>query len=246
MKLSVRPPRTPSRLSDSIHHQLNLYALAASAAGVSVLALSHPADAEIVYTKTHKLIGLNRHYRLDLNHDKVTDFTLNNSTWCTDDGMACSQWAVVSAVPGNQVAGYMNSGFWLLASALRMGERIGGNRHFQEGGVMLGAPTWGPDWGQWYKTGNRYLGLKFEIKGKIHFGWARVSAAGKYKSVEMTLTGYAYETIANKPIIAGETKGPDVITLRPEATTGTLGRLALGQPGLEQIGKRNSEGRLLP
>lgn len=39
------------------------------------------------------------------------------------------------------------------------------------------------------------------------------------------LTGYAYETIANKAIIAGKTKGPDVITIQPD----TLGQLALGR-----------------
>jgi hypothetical protein len=38
------------------------------------------------------------------------------------------------------------------------------------------------------------------------------------------LTGYAYETIPNKPIIAGKTKGPDVFTVQP----GSLGHLARG------------------
>ena len=35
---------------------------------------------------------------------------------------------------------------------------------------------------------------------------------------------YAYETVSNKPIIAGKTKDPDVITLEP----GSLGGLAAG------------------
>jgi hypothetical protein len=202
-----------------------MYALAASAAGVGILALSQPAEAKIVYTKTHRVIGLNQHYRLDLNHDKVTDFILTNSTWCTDDFMFFAQRAGVSARPGNGVVGYIKSGGWVLASALQTGQRIGGNRQLQEGGIMLSAPSFGTDWGQWYKAGNRYLGLKFEIKGKIHFGWARVSAAGKYMSVEMTLTGYAYETTPKKAIIAGKTKGPDVTTVQ----SGSLGRLALGR-----------------
>jgi hypothetical protein len=46
--------------------------------------------------------------------------------------------------------------------------------------------------------------------------------------IEATLTGYAYETIPNKPIIAGKTKGPDVITLEPA----TLGHLAQGASGI--------------
>jgi hypothetical protein len=42
--------------------------------------------------------------------------------------------------------------------------------------------------------------------------------------VSGTLTGYAYETIPNKPIIAGKMKGEDVITFQPD----TLGDLARG------------------
>ena len=49
-------------LSDSVHQQLNAYALAASAAGVTLLALSQPSDAKIVYTPTHQLIGKNNSF----------------------------------------------------------------------------------------------------------------------------------------------------------------------------------------
>jgi hypothetical protein len=44
--------RAPSKLSDSVHHQLNMYALAASAAGVGILALAQTAEAKIIYTPT--------------------------------------------------------------------------------------------------------------------------------------------------------------------------------------------------
>ncbi len=59
--------------------------------------------------------------------------------------------------------------------------------------------------GPWLNVKNRYLGLKFIIKGKDHFGWARLTTTGRIA----LLTGYAYETIPNKPIIAGKTKGPE-------------------------------------
>jgi hypothetical protein len=49
MKRSPRPRKTAD-LSDSVHRQLNLYALAAGAAGVGMLALSQPTEAEIIYT----------------------------------------------------------------------------------------------------------------------------------------------------------------------------------------------------
>jgi hypothetical protein len=50
-------PRKTANFSRSIHQQLNMYALAAGAAGVGVLALAQPAEAKIVYTAgtTHSL-----------------------------------------------------------------------------------------------------------------------------------------------------------------------------------------------
>jgi hypothetical protein len=55
------------------------------------------------------------------------------------------------------------------------------------------------------------------------------------------LTGYAYETEPNKPIITGKTKGPDVITLDPT----TLGHLALGASQIPAWhGARNRAGAL--
>jgi hypothetical protein len=53
-----------------------MYALAASAAGVSLLALASPAEAKIVYTKTHRLLPGGKEIFLDLNHDGTNDFGL--------------------------------------------------------------------------------------------------------------------------------------------------------------------------
>jgi hypothetical protein len=60
--------RNTVELSDSVHQQLNAYALAASAAGVSLLALTQPSAAKIVYTPTHQVIGTKHNYALALNH----------------------------------------------------------------------------------------------------------------------------------------------------------------------------------
>ena len=87
--------------------------------------------------------------------------------------------------------------------------------------------------GEWMGKSNSqaYLGLKFTIKGTIHFGWARVKVdtLQTQQKFSATLTGYAYETIPGKPIIAGATKGPDVVTVQPNTEHVGLGRLALGR-----------------
>jgi hypothetical protein len=69
-----------------------------------------------------------------------------------------------------------------------------------------------------------YLGFVFRINGKLHYGWARLTVTDIKPLMAETLTGYAYETVANKSIKAGKTKGPDVITAQPA----TLGHLAAG------------------
>jgi len=87
--------------------------------------------------------------------------------------------------------------------------------------------------GPWANNGKgvkkRYLGLKFMIHGQVHFGWARLNVAMKRSKIRGTLTGYAYETIPNKPIIAGKTRGKN------EAT---LGQLAQGASGVSNGGKQ--------
>ena len=63
--------------------------------------------------------------------------------------------------------------------------------------------------GPWANVQHRYLGLKFFINGKVHYGWARLNVHWYVPDVSGTLTGYAYETVPGKSIITGQTKGPD-------------------------------------
>jgi hypothetical protein len=67
-------PRKTTNLSESVHHQLSMYALAAGAAGVGILALAQPGEAKIVYTAAHTPIRAV--VNLDLNHDGLPDFEL--------------------------------------------------------------------------------------------------------------------------------------------------------------------------
>jgi hypothetical protein len=59
-------------------------------------------------------------------------------------------------------------------------------------------------WGNLPLLPYRRLGVKFEINGKTHFGWARMIAKVSGVKITATLTGYAYETVPNTTIIAGK------------------------------------------
>ena len=206
-----RTYRKPSKLSESLHERLNAYALAASAAGVGMLALTQPSEAKTVYTPIHHVIKIGESYDLDLNRDGEADFRLVHRVVNTDSGHASSLYASAASFANkNEVQGTMGSHSFL-ASALKRGARIP-KGHFSYKGVMAYACTAifcsKYNRGNWINVTNRYLGLKFRIHGKTHYGWARLTVQIQYPATAMaTLTGYAYETIPNKPIIAGKTHG---------------------------------------
>jgi hypothetical protein len=232
MKPHSRPPRTPSKLPISIHHQLNMYAIVAGAAGVGMLAWAQPVEGKIVYTAAHKnaIAGI----KLDLNHDGIADFKLCRSSntyyHCirTEASRPPGFVSRLLARPMHNLNGVVgqSQGQGQYASALVAGTPIGGNAAFPNGdsrmatGSFSGATNYG---GPWLNVTDRYLGFKFVIKGKIHYGWARLNVHWKHPQ-KANLTGYAYETIPGKAIIAGKTKGPDLTTVSPAS----LGHLAAG------------------
>ncbi|SRR5208283_2510617 len=244
MKEPSRPPRTPSKLPDSLHQQINRYALVASATGVSLLALAKPSEATIVYTKTHQVIKANGIYALDLSHDGTVDFAIQE---VTNNGSLWVKEAFGNAVEGSR-----------LAAALKRGALIGPRRHFSSNSGSFGEGMVLVDCsyacstvsGPWVNVDNRYLGLKFQIKGKTHYGWARLSVKVQGKAITATLTGYAYETIPRKGIRSGETGAaadgetdseasqipPSAVTVAEAAPVAaqppSLGRLALGASGI--------------
>jgi len=227
-----RPARVPSQLSESLHKRLGAYALPASAAGVGMLALAPPAGARIIYTPAHKVIPHGFPYPLNLTHHGANQFSLSIGSYRT----CCDGRVILSGMRAIAGANYQNGSAQVLgaqsyASALKAGAKIGSQGPFSNRATDMGVVGW-YSWygfffrGQWANSGkgvkDRYLGVRFIIEGKIHYGWARLRfdvSTGNQPWVNATLNGYAYQTIPNKPIKAGQTHGRD------EAT---LGRLAQG------------------
>jgi len=243
-------PRATVTLSDSLHRHLNMYALSASAAGVGILALAQPAEGKIVYTPAHVVInrGWPGTVFVDLNHDGNADFKFEN-WWDGGNGTSVGPTGVLSVFPaqqGNGILGYGTAGhgsFVYFASALRAGSQIGPKGQFFHGvfNNWMFRASYG--WGQWKDVKNRYLGFKFAIKGKAHYGWARFNVSSNPENYKITaiLTGYAYETIPNRAIVAGKETGTDVANLEqtesvtltaPFPRPASLGALAIGAPGL--------------
>jgi hypothetical protein len=243
MKPSSRQSKSPFKLHESLNKQLSMYSVAAGAAGVGILALAQPAEARIVYTPANVKIVPNKGLIFfDLNHDGIPDFGLSN-IYTHSSYQASGFLKVVQAQAANEVWDVTSKGF-LCAAALPKNARVGPKGHFRKdpttGLAMAFSNMEGTYFGPWRKVKQDYLGLKFVLKGKIHFGWARLKGNFNSFPYTATLTGYAYETIPNKPIITGKTKGPDDISVEvpaaaltiPTPGPATLGLLALGSPGV--------------
>ena len=238
MKQPSRRSRTTANLSGALDHRLNLYSLAASAAGVSVLALVSPAQARIVFTPAHIKITPNHKLALDLNHDGIKDFELVDSAAGSSDFLEMNPLQTGNALAQANTDCNPSVG----VAALKAGVLIGKGQTFSNNvycmAQYIGAD--GGSLGSWAGgVKNRFLGLQFMIKGKKHFGWARLSVSTA--PYQVLLTGYAYETTANKPIIAGKTHGPEEVSAIPATSDGppaSLGVLAMGSFGLS-IWRRN-------
>lgn len=235
-------------LSAKLDKNLFAYAAAASATGVSILALAQPSQARIIYTPAHEQVQPK--VFLDLNHDGIKDFkvvfqrsTLCQGSHCTSRGIlhgtqftsTNASLNLYGAQPANQVVGTF------YASELPAGVPVGSSAKFPGGKEMVRVHgingsnfvTYGP-WGAVAGGINQgYLGLKFVINGETHFGWARFKLDIQSSAITLraVLTGYAYETVPNKPIITGKQSGGDESA--PSIKPAALGSLARGAAGLE-------------
>ena len=252
MKKPLRRPRSGPEFSGSLLHRLNMYALAASATGVGLTTLSQPADARVVYTPAHIQIPINGGpLQLDLNHDGINDFAFQQtykSRSHKGSHFHYSRLEMSAAQKFNRVVKYGN-GQVIWAGALPKGTRIDQQQPLTPSAyrIFMAKATYSSSkngvYGPWVNERDTYLGLAFLINGKLHFGWARFDVkahSGGCNGICATLTGYAYETVPAKPIIAGETNGNNepgkqAAEPNPHADLShlpTLGRLAQGATGV--------------
>lgn len=180
--------------------------------GVGMLAFAGQAQAKVIFTPVDVKIGIGGvdSYPLDLNGDGTTDYTIQQIVYtapCDLQGDIATFWAM------EEVAGVQNRAVVTLpsgssAAALPAGALIDSSRPFAFGvetmAVYYSGPNCEDEGGNWDNVTDLFLGLKFQIQGKTHYGWARLSVQHVPSSgFTATLTGWAYQTIANRGLTTG-------------------------------------------
>jgi hypothetical protein len=259
--LTTAPKRQRTQVESGLEQKLLAYAAVASAAGVAMLAVPQNAEAKIVYTAVNAQITFP--YALDLNADGLVDFYLVNGggasiagSWRISyldichigEGECITSSSMLQANANNQVRETASG-----AAVLPFGANIGPGQQWGGKGqgvgmaarVFYSGSNTAQHWeGPWANDGhgvtNKYVGFKFKIGNMFHYGWARITFTTLPRAYQATITGYAYETIPGKAILAGHTSGPaENAELLPPALEqkaptqeASLGLLASGSTGL--------------
>lgn len=237
--------------SKNLNRQMSQYALAAAVAGVSLLALSEPAASEVVVTRKTIPIpistegGLRNPVKISLSNNGINNFSFFlSSAPVRQPGVLTANSAGTNGSDNQILAG---GNFYGLALPLPRGTKISSH---PASGVFSFMPlieatdtSGGSFYTRGYWGGNlkdRYLGVRFKTGGQYHYGWIRLTVTTDVKqekpTLTATITGYAYETVPNKPILAGTAGTASAETHAPEQSQNrdgaSLGILALGSEGL--------------
>lgn len=256
--MSTQPTDSARKSSTkNLSRQISAYSFAAAAAGVSMLALASPAAGEVVITKKTLPIPVSffgQGVEISLTNDGNNDFRLsllyNFSSISTKiDGriLILNKLSHGKGVVGSQQ-------FEPYASALMRGTKIGPTANFVSSvvGFPYGANIEESATASYYHRGSkhlkgkwsgnakdRYLGVRFLINGQTHYGWIRMTVtipSNPKIFMTATITGYAYETIPNKTILAGTAERSSAASQASEYIQSqgrpSLGMLALGAEGI--------------
>ena len=215
-----------------------------SAFVVTAMLFNASANAQIVYTDVNpdttiscSAIGCIQSYNLDLNNDATVDFTLYTSYQfvpCTLSTGGIMQRVYVSSQSGNGIDTLM----------MNANDTIGSNLAFSASSENLRRKTFqggqcNGSSGSWTSTSDHYLGLQITVGASTYYGWARLNVVvpGVYptSTVYFRVKDYAYNSIPNQPILAGQTVATGItensfassINLFPNPATNHL-TIALG------------------
>jgi hypothetical protein len=237
-------PTIPSKAAKNFDFQQRLkqYTIAAlGVAGVSTAAMAQaPATRHIIYTPADiqfdtetlrfNTIGIafahNGSYQMFLVENHFTDFF--------SGGLGFDGYGKLAASAYGAIASH----------ALPKGEIIDKAGTFKAGSQMMAYATYGSyegakhshDQGAFTNVKNKYLGVRIQINGQMHEGWVRLTVSSSKQVITGTITGYAYDTVANETgLAAGQIGGEVGASVKAEdrvfvddGKAGTLGALASG------------------
>lgn len=173
----------------------------------TVMLFSISANAQMVYTDVNPDDTTSQGtYNLDLNNDGTTDFEITHSIiTIICNGPKANRYIRVTPLGTNQVSSYSVNNATKMAlnanidaSVLTWNDSANQLMAYRTHSLAC-TPAYSG--GQWLSAVDGYLGLKLNSGGNTYYGWARLNTSD---ANSFTIIDYAYNSIPNQPILAGE------------------------------------------
>jgi len=182
-----------------------------SALAAGVVAVGGTAEAQIIYNDVNpdQTWTADHQLDLDLNSDGINDFTFFIEVGKTYTGGPVNAVRVTPAV-GNEFLG-SSSGNFFYPFAMNVNQPINDAQTIwngtKNGGLLTMAfnYTAGGSYGNWINATDKYLGLRYFVGANLHYGWIRFTIDCNSASNTVTLKDYAYNSVAEQGILAGQT-----------------------------------------
>lgn len=197
-------------MKTSVVSRLKAYSLSASS-----IAAGLGANAQILYTDVNPDITIdmnNSIFELDLDNNNVPDFELQALSFYYVSGsfLSAAEAVNVSPLSSNGIAvegGYYTNYPYDMSAGAPIGPALFFNSFYTNllNGFFLYSGPYGYYYsplGNWPTNLDRYLGLRVNISGQQHYGWARIEVLGPST---MVLKDYAIQLSPNTPLNAGDT-----------------------------------------
>lgn len=208
-------------ITDSLKNKMMKYS-AAAVATAALPALIPTAEARVIYVPTNQSFSRGIH---SVNLRTGAVFTFKDQS---PGFLSSVQYRFFSVTAAD--GGLLDTG-----GVLQAGTSIGPANQFGSE-LKLTKDTYSDELSAFYCNGacnvrDGFLGIKFTFNGMPFYGWARLNITTGYTSfqpveptINVTITGFAYESSAGQPIVAGD-MGQGVAE---QPDPGSLGMLALG------------------
>jgi hypothetical protein len=244
--------KTPAQLSASLARELNAYAVAATAAGVAVLACATPATASPICKNLSTELFQSSTFPLNPANQNAAPFNIAQTTfsyYLGTTGVSTLLWLNRGFFTPNTAGAKVLLGAKDFPSDMVPGAEIGPGGKFGKGasyGLLFtygkgnfsghGGGTLSKHRGNMSLTQKSYVGFQFSQAGKAHYGWARLGVTfhdHRLRTV-LRILGYGYESNPDTAIAAGSCDSPEQSSsstpdAAPQSSHGSsLGMLTLG------------------
>lgn len=179
-------------------------------------------------------VDINNSFDLDMDGNSIVDFvfSVNNMSGSGTyyGGLLNFQYSGVGAsvsAPNGGVMGQVSSQASMnIASMLVSSNFVDSAGNFLGDGVLAAnvnvvvtgvySTSFTQYLGNFAGQNDKYIGVNFDISGNTHYGWVRLDVAASYDQI--TVKDYAYNTVPDLGLYAGQSVGLDDVALAQKVT----------------------------